>query len=83
MFISYELATWSRDLNKDFVPDNCFFGAVKLTNNVDPDKYGYSGYGIGFDLRSQFSWSDGSLGKNVIFGVGNSSSVHVDEKRLS
>ena len=33
---------------------DCFFGAVKLTKNADPDKYSYSGYGIGFDLRALF-----------------------------
>ena len=27
------------------------FRTVKLTKNVDPDKYRYSGYGIGFDTR--------------------------------
>ena len=27
-------------------------GAIKLNKNVDPDKYGYGGYGIGFDARS-------------------------------
>ena len=59
---------------------NCFFGAVKLTKNADPDKYGYSSYGIGFDACSQFSQSDGSCGKNVIiFGV-DMSSLHVDNK---
>ena len=30
---------------------NCLFGAVTLTKNADIDKYGYSGYGIGFDRR--------------------------------
>ena len=29
------------------------FGSIKLNKNVDPDKYGYSGYGIGFDARSE------------------------------
>ena len=54
---------------------------MKLTKNVDPDKYRYSGYCAGFDARSQLSWSDGSWGKNaVIFGVDNSYSVHVDNK---
>ena len=28
---------------------------MKLTKKTDPDRYGYSGYGIGFDARSQFS----------------------------
>ena len=29
---------------------NCLFGTVTLTKNADIDKYGYSGYGIGFYL---------------------------------
>ena len=53
---------------------------MKLTKNVDPDKYGYSGYGIGFDAPSQFLWSDSEWGKNVIFGV-NSSSKHADNRK--
>ena len=45
------------------------------------DKYKYSGYGIGFDSRSQFSFIDGSIRKNVIiFGADMSSSVQVDNK---
>ena len=72
----------SRDLNTNFTLGNCLFGAVKLTNNVDPDKYRYSGYGIGFDECSEFSWADGSWGKSVvIFGVDNRFSVHVDNKK--
>ena len=58
------------------------FGAVKLTKNADPDKYKYSGSGIGFDLRSEFLLSDGSMGKNVIIvGDDMSSSVHINNKR--
>ena len=57
------------------------FGAVKLTKNADPDKHKYSGYGIGFDLRSEFLLSDGSMGKNVvIFGDDMISSVNFDNK---
>ena len=33
----------------EFMYENSFFGAVKLTKVVDPDKYFYSRYGIGFD----------------------------------
>lgn len=25
---------------------NCLFGAIKVPENPDPDKYGYSDYGI-------------------------------------
>ena len=48
---------------------------------MDLDKYKYSGYGIGFDSRSEFLLPDGTMGKNVIiFGAGMSSSVHIDNK---
>ena len=58
------------------------FGSVKLTKNHDPDKYKYSGYGIRFHLRSEFSLPDGSMDKNlVIFGVDMSSSVLNDDKK--
>ena len=36
--ISYELDTWSVDLNTDFTLGNCLLGAVKLNKNADPDK---------------------------------------------
>ena len=61
---------------------NCLFGAVNLTKNADIDKYGYSGYGIGFDRRGSFSFPGGGFGQNVIiFGVDMSSSVHIDNKK--
>ena len=57
------------------------FGAVRLTKNADIDKYGYSGYRIGFDGRSSISFLSDGFGRNVIiFGVDMSSSVHVDNK---
>ena len=58
------------------------YGGNCLTKIADPDKYGYSGYGIGFNARSQFLLLDGSCGKNVIvFRYDNSSSAHVDNKK--
>ena len=54
----------------------------KLAKNADPDKHAYTGYGIGFDSRSELSWPDGSMGKNVaIVGINKSSSVHIDNKK--
>ena len=59
----------------------CLFGAVKLTKNADIDKYKYSGYGIGFDLRGTFSHPSGGFGKNfIIFGADMSSSVYTNNK---
>ena len=53
-----------------------------MTKNADTDKYGYSGYGIGFDRRSSFSFLGGGFGQNVlIFGADMSSSAHIDNKK--
>ena len=54
---------------------------MKLTKNADLDKYKYSDYDIGFDFRSEFLFTDGTWGKNVIiFGADMSSSVHIENK---
>ena len=61
---------------------NCLFGAVTLTKNADIKKYWYSGFGIGFDKRSSFSFPGGGFGQNVlILGVDMSSSAHIDNKK--
>ena len=71
--------------NRDITLENCFItlsGAVKLTKNVDIDKYKFSGYGIGFDGKGTFLFPDGGFAQNVItFGVDMSSSVHVDNQK--
>ena len=38
-----------------------FIWSVTLNKNADIDKYGYSGYGIGFDRRGNFSFSGGGF----------------------
>ena len=60
---------------------NGLFSAVTLTKNKDIDKYGYSGYGIGFDRRSGFLFPGSGFSQNVlIFGVDISSSARIDNK---
>ena len=59
-----------------------FIWTVTLTKNADIDKYGYSGYGIGFDRRGSFSFPGGGFGQNVlIYGVDMSFSTHIDNKK--
>ena len=51
------------------------------TKNADTSKYKYKGYGICFDEGGSFSKGNISNGKNVlIFGVDESSLVHVNNK---
>ena len=49
--------------------------------NDDLDKYKHNSYVIGFDSRSEFSFTDGSFGNNVIiFEADMSSFVHICNK---
>ena len=54
IYIIYELGASSSHFD-DPTLKNCLFGAVTLTKNADIDKYGYSGYGIGFDSTGSLS----------------------------
>ena len=60
IYIVYELGASSSSIS-DPTLKNYLFGAVTLTKNADIEKYGYSGYGIGFDRRSSFSFPCGGF----------------------
>ena len=81
IYIVYEL-TASSSHNSDPTIKSCLHGVVTLTNNADVEKYKYSGYGIGFDRRSKFSFPSGGFGQNVLICGGDmSTSIHVDNKK--
>ena len=70
---------WLYSETNDFAIANFLFRAAELTENVDADKYSYSGYGIGFEVRfcslsdgSRFVHQDTSIIKkdNLILGKG-------------
>ena len=80
IYIVYKLAA-SSSHTSDPTIENCLFGAVTLTKNADIEKYKYSGYGIGFDRRSSFSFHSGGFDQNVlIFDADMSTSIHIDNK---
>ena len=63
--IVYEINVRTNNYNYPTL-ENCSFSAVTLTKNAGIDKYGYSGYGIGFDRRGNFSFSGGGLGQDLL-----------------
>ena len=72
-----------KTISSNFVFKNCLFDAIKITNttNSDTDKWQYSGYGIGFDSKGEFTHPDGGDGENVIiFGADLSNSKHANNK---
>ena len=53
-----------------------------MTKNSDIEKHWYSGYGIGLDRRSNFSFPGGGFGQNVLVsGADMTSSAHNDNKK--
>ena len=59
-----------------------FIWSSYFNKNADIENYKYSGYAIGFDRSSSFSFPSGGFGQNVlIFGADMSSSVHIDNKK--
>ena len=81
IYIVYELGA-STSNDNDTTLRKCLFGAVTLSKSTDIEKYGYTGYGNGFDRRSSFSSPGVGFGQNVlIFGVVMSSFAHIDNKK--
>ena len=81
IYIVYSLGASSSNYSDPAIK-TCLFDAVTLTKNADIDKYGYSGYGIGFDRRGSFSFPGGGFGQNVIiFRADMSSSAHIHKKK--
>ena len=77
----YEISLFDSNSNYPTL-ENCFFGAVKLNQNSDIDKYKCFGNSIGFDRRGTFSFPTAGFGSNVIiFGVDMSSFVHINNKK--
>ena len=82
IYIVYEVNKKGSTTSSDPTLENCLFGAVTLTKNVNIDKHGYSSYEIGLDRRGSFSFPGGAFGQNVlIFGVDMSFSAHIDNKK--
>ena len=80
LYVSYIINPWLRNLNADFMLNNCLFGSAKLAKNDDLDKCEYTGYSIGFHSRSEYLFTDRSMGKVIICGaeVSSPASVHID-----
>ena len=54
---------------------------AKPGDTTDPDKYIYSGYGLGFDCTGQFTHPPCGMARNIIiFGVDSSNSAHATNK---
>ena len=53
IYIVYDFQS-NLNYNPDFTLESCLFGVVKVTKNVDVNKYKYFGYCIGLDRKGVF-----------------------------
>ena len=77
IYIIFEITSNYDDINYPKL-ENCLFGSVKLTKNADINKYGYSGYGIGFHRKGSYSVVNETDRNVKIFGAYMSSSTKID-----
>ena len=67
--IVYDLDSWTRNPTNNLKFKNCLFGATNIVKNIDKEKYVYSGYGIAFDEKIEWSFSNDYTRNVMIFGV--------------
>ena len=78
IFYQITVYTWPKIPLRNLTLKNCLFGATNTVRNSDRENYVYSVYGIAFDGKSAWSFSDDFARNVIIFGVDNSSSSHTD-----
>ena len=80
IYITYKLQKKSNN-NPDMTLENCLFGAIKITKDVDVSKYSYSGYGISFDAKGSYTHlKDGNAKNIIVFCADLSGSIHADNR---
>ena len=83
IYIVYEI---SKNYSISSYPtlENGLFGTVSLTKNADIYQYKYSGYGMGFDRKGEFSFGSKRFGRIcIMFGADMSSSSHAHNKKTN
>ena len=80
IYIVYKLKKGTNSSN--FTLENTLLSSLKVTKDVNTSHCGYSGYGIGFDSGSSFSFGNSISAKNVIiFGCDISFSIHNNNRQ--
>ena len=78
IYIFYDLNAWPKIPLRNFTIKNCLFGAISIKENSDKEKWVYSGSGIAFDRKGEWSFGNDYATNAIIFGVDNNSSSHAD-----
>ena len=77
-YIVYDLDDWPKSYLRNFTLKKCLFGVNNIAKSSNKEKYAYSGQGIAFDGKGEWSFGNDPARNVVIFGVDNSSSSRTD-----
>ena len=80
-YIVCELNTGPRNPTNNFTLKKFFFGAVKLTRNLDKIKFTYNVWGIAFNGKGLWGFDNDTARNIIIFGVYYSLSPHIDNPK--
>ena len=72
---------WTKNPTNNCRFKNYLFGATSIVKNSDKENYVCCGYGITFNSRDCWSFDNDNARNVIIFGVDNSSSSHVDNRK--
>ena len=78
VYIVYDLDDWPKNYLRNFTLKNCLFGVNNIVKSNNKEKYAYSGQGIAFDGKGEWSFGNYTARNIIIFRVDNSSSSHRD-----
>ena len=85
-YFIYDLDAWPKVSLRNFTPKNCLFASSNTVKNSDKEKYVYSGYGIAFDRKAEWSFRN-DYDRNFItfdsYNFDNSSSSHTDNRKIN
>ena len=83
-YFIYDLDAWPKVWLRNFTLKNCLFASSNIVKNSDKEKYVYSGYGIAFDRKVEWSFRND---RNFItfdsYSFDNSSSSHTDNRKIN
>ena len=79
--IVYELDGWSPNPTNNFPLKNCLVGTFKLVRNAIKTKFIYNVEEKAFDREGMQSFGNNFVRSVLIFGVYNSSSSHIDNRK--
>ena len=86
LYFIYDLDAWPKVSLRNFTLKNCLFASSNIVKNSDKEKYVYSGYGIAFDRKVEWSFRN-DYDRNFItfdsYSFDNSSSSHTDNRQIN